>query len=117
MSEHCGVFRDSRGLLAASREISQLKARYANVMLRDRSRTFNTELRSALELGHMLDVAEAVAFAARERRESRGAHARLDVPGEPAGPPLHSRVRYSPGGPRLERAPVGGPQRERGASA
>jgi succinate dehydrogenase/fumarate reductase flavoprotein subunit len=107
MGEHCGVFRESRGLLAASREISQLKARYANVMLGDRSRTFNTELRAALELGHLLDVAEAVAFAARERRESRGAHARVDALREPETAPLHSRVRYSPAGPRLEQAPVG----------
>jgi succinate dehydrogenase / fumarate reductase flavoprotein subunit len=111
MSEHCGVFRESRGLLAASREIAQLKARYSTVVLGDRSRTFNTELRSALELGHMLDVAEAVAFAARERRESRGAHARVDALQEPASAPLHSRVRYSPAGPRLEHAAVGAEQK------
>jgi fumarate reductase flavoprotein subunit len=118
MGEHCGVFRDGRGLLAATREISQLKARYANLMLGDRSRTFNTELRSALELGHMLDVAEAVAFAARERRESLGAHARSDALQETTAAPLHSRVRYSPAGPRLERAAVGSePRRAPGASA
>ena len=119
MSEHCGVFRESRGLLAASREIAQLKARYASVMLGDRSRTFNTELRGALELGHLLDVAEAVVFAARERRESRGAHARVDalLAPETTAPPLHSRVRYSPAGPRLEQAPVGTARRAPGASA
>jgi fumarate reductase flavoprotein subunit len=118
MSKHCGVFRESRGLLAASRDVAQLKARYANLALTDRSRTFNTELRCALELGYMLDVAEVVVFAARERRESRGAHARLDAIAEPARAPLHSRVRYSPGGPRLELVAVGNaPRSAQGASA
>jgi fumarate reductase flavoprotein subunit len=39
---------------------------------------FNTDLQTALELRNLLDVAETVAEASLERRESRGAHQRLD---------------------------------------
>ncbi len=46
----------------------------------DRSRTFNTELTSALELSYMLDVAQTIVQSALERRESRGSHQRTDYP-------------------------------------
>ena len=39
---------------------------------------FNTDLQQALELSNMLEVAETIAEASLERRESRGAHQRLD---------------------------------------
>jgi fumarate reductase flavoprotein subunit len=48
------------------------------VHLDDRSRAFNTEWLTAIELGFMLDVAEALAQSALARRESRGAHVRND---------------------------------------
>jgi fumarate reductase flavoprotein subunit len=48
------------------------------VRLDDTSRAFNTEWLTAIELGFMLEVAEAMAHGALERRESRGAHMRLD---------------------------------------
>ena len=44
------------------------------------SRTFNTELSSALELAYMLDVAETIVHSALRREESRGAHQRTDFP-------------------------------------
>jgi fumarate reductase flavoprotein subunit len=46
--------------------------------LTDKSKVFNTDLMQALELNSMLDCAEAVAVGARDRKESRGAHQRLD---------------------------------------
>ena len=46
--------------------------------LTDRSRVFNTDLFQILELGSMLECAEAVTVGALARRESRGAHQRLD---------------------------------------
>jgi fumarate reductase flavoprotein subunit len=39
---------------------------------------FNTDLHQTLELFNLLDVAETVAEASLQRRESRGAHQRLD---------------------------------------
>jgi fumarate reductase flavoprotein subunit len=48
--------------------------------MEDRSVNFNTELTSALELEFMLDVAEAIAWSALKRTESRGSHQRTDFP-------------------------------------
>jgi fumarate reductase flavoprotein subunit len=60
--------------------ITDLKERYEKLVLLDRSRTFNTELISALELGAMIDVGEAIANSALARTESRGSHQRTDHP-------------------------------------
>ena len=41
---------------------------------------FNQDVLGAIELGYMLDCAEAIVVGALERRESRGAQFRLDFP-------------------------------------
>ena len=41
---------------------------------------FNTDLLFHIELGYMLDCAEMIVTSAIERKESRGAHTRLDFP-------------------------------------
>ena len=64
----------------APAKLKELQERYADINLDDRSRTFNTELESALELGYMLDVAESMVQCALQRTESRGAHQRTDFP-------------------------------------
>ncbi|MGO1880869.1 MAG: hypothetical protein ACTH1G_09390, partial [Microbacterium gubbeenense] len=46
----------------------------------DRGKRFNTDLLEAIELGFLLDLAEIVAYAARNRKESRGGHMREDYP-------------------------------------
>jgi fumarate reductase flavoprotein subunit len=107
MERGCGVFREGGEGRRALEAIAGLKGRYADLGLEDKSRVFNTELVAALELGNMLDVAEAVALAALERRESRGAHTRTDFPTrDDRGFLEHSLVRFGPAGPRLERKPV-----------
>ncbi len=60
------------------RRSQQLRERYRNIEVHDKSNVFNTDLQQALELRNLLDVAETVAEASLERRESRGAHQRLD---------------------------------------
>jgi len=74
----------------------------------DRGRLFNTELISALELSHMLDVAETMAQCALQRTESRGAHQRTDYPARDDEKFLaHSMVcRSADGRPQVEYAPV-----------
>ncbi len=78
MMDKVGVVRDETTLLAARTKLDELKARYAGVHLSDHSRTFNTELMEVVELGNLLDCAEATIAGALARKESRGGHYRTD---------------------------------------
>lgn len=78
MEENAGIYRTGEELQRACEKIAELRGRYANLALTDKSKVFNTDLMQALELGSMLECAEAVAVGARDRKESRGAHQRLD---------------------------------------
>lgn len=78
MEEGCGIYRTAQGMQACCDRLAELKARSANLVIQDRSGVWNTEWLQALELGYQLDVAEAIAHSALNRRESRGAHQRLD---------------------------------------
>jgi fumarate reductase flavoprotein subunit len=80
LEQHAGIYRSGEGLAEACATLANLRRRYANIELHDKTNVYNTDLLQALELGSMLDCAEAVAVSARERRESRGAHQRLDFP-------------------------------------
>jgi fumarate reductase flavoprotein subunit len=107
LEEGCGVYREQGSMRTASETLASVKGRYADIALVDESRVFNTELIAYLELGSMLDVAEAVALSALERRESRGAHACNDFPERNDGEYLHHSLAYfAPGGPRLEKKDV-----------
>ncbi|MGD8574899.1 MAG: fumarate reductase (quinol) flavoprotein subunit [Gammaproteobacteria bacterium] len=78
MEDCVGIYRDESMLARACDGIAELRERYHELSITDKSRVFNTELMYALELGAMLEVAEAMAHSALHRRESRGAHQRLD---------------------------------------
>ena len=107
MESGCGVFREESAMKACVETIADLKKRYADLGLEDGSKVFNTELVQALELGNMLDAAEAVANAALLRKESRGAHTRTDFETRNDTDFLkHTLVRFSPEGPRIEYSPV-----------
>lgn len=80
MEKYVGIYRDENSLIQACKIISDLKKRAENITVEDKDRVFNTDLVSALELGFMLDAAEAIAYSAVPRRESRGAHSRTDYP-------------------------------------
>lgn len=80
MMDNCGVFRDEKSLKKCLKDIRTLQKRYENVVVDDKSLTFNTNLEEALELGNMLTYAEIIAASALHRTESRGAHYRTDYP-------------------------------------
>ena len=79
MEAGVGIYRSEEGLTEACVTLAALRERYAaGVHLDDRNRAYNTEWLTAIELGYMLDVAQAMAHSALARQESRGAHMRRD---------------------------------------
>ncbi|MBA1444100.1 MAG: succinate dehydrogenase flavoprotein subunit [Chromatiales bacterium] len=80
MAEKVGVYRNGKDLESAVSELADLQEQFKTVRIQDKTKAFNTELVSALELKNMLDLAEVVAIGALERTESRGAHTREDHP-------------------------------------
>ncbi|HHP7234989.1 MAG TPA: succinate dehydrogenase flavoprotein subunit [Desulfobacterales bacterium] len=80
MMEKVSVFRNEAGLTEALNKIHELKKRYDNVPVQDKGKIFNRNLLDVIELGYMLDLAEAIVLGALFRKESRGAHAREDFP-------------------------------------
>jgi len=107
MNQYVGMFRIEEGLQTVVAKLAELKERYKRVGVQDRSRVFNTSLLFHLELGNMLDLAEAIALAASHRKESRGAQFRRDFPQRDDEEWLkHILVRYTPEGPSLDYSPV-----------
>ena len=107
MEKGCGVYRTRESLLETTRELAELRERFANVRIDDRGKVFNTDLVAALELDFMLDVARCIAGAALTREESRGAQARVDFPERDDERFLHHQLSLiSEEGPRLETQPV-----------
>jgi succinate dehydrogenase / fumarate reductase flavoprotein subunit len=80
MNEHVAVFRDEPGLQRAHEVVQRLKAEAQSAYVDDRGTVFNQDVLGAIELGYMLDCAEAMVVAALERKESRGAQFRTDYP-------------------------------------
>jgi fumarate reductase flavoprotein subunit len=80
LEEGAGIYREEQSTSATCETIAELKQRYAAIEVHDKSNVFNTDLQQALELRNLLDIAETVAEASLLRRESRGAHQRLDHP-------------------------------------
>ncbi|MGO1256116.1 MAG: succinate dehydrogenase flavoprotein subunit [Microbacterium gubbeenense] len=80
MDKNAQVFRTEETLTNVMGTIHGLRQRYMNVAVDDRGKRFNTDLLEAIELGFLLDLAEIVAYAARNRKESRGGHMREDYP-------------------------------------
>ena len=107
MNQHLAVFREHNGMEAALQDLRGLRDRYNRVAVTDKGKTFNTNLLFTLELGFMLDCAEAVALSAIERKESRGAHTRTDAPDRDDDNWLrHILVRHTEDGPQVDYMPV-----------
>jgi succinate dehydrogenase / fumarate reductase flavoprotein subunit len=101
------VFREATGLRAALKELRALRKRYESVYVDDKSKLYNTDVTTALELGYDLEQAEIIAACAVARTESRGAHYRRDHPKRDDAKWLkHTLAHFTPEGPRLEFTPV-----------
>ncbi len=81
MQDLVGIIRSESGLSKALEGIGTLWERAKNAGSGG-NRSYNPGWHTALELKHMLTVAEAITRAARERQESRGGHYREDYTGK-----------------------------------
>ena len=107
MMEKVSVFRMKSPITEALEKIKELKDRYQMIALQDKGNCFNRDLLDALELGHMLDLAEVIAMGALHREESRGAHSREDYPERNDETYLvHTLVRLTDKGPQIFEKPV-----------
>ncbi len=80
MDAKVAVYRDDEGLKEALEVIKRLQEEAKSVAIDDKGTVFNQDVLGALELGFMIDNAEAITVAALERKESRGAQYRTDFP-------------------------------------
>ena len=107
MNEHLAVYRDQQGMEAALAKLQELRDRFSRVTVTDKGKTFNTNLVFTLELGFMLDCAETVILGGLERKESRGAHTRTDMPDRLDDDWLkHITVTWGPEEPTIDYLPV-----------
>jgi len=107
MNDNLAVYRDQQGMETALSDIREVRERYRSVYVPDKGKTFNTNLLFTIELGFMFDCAESVAVSGLERKESRGAHTRTDMPDRDDENWLkHILVKNSVDGPALEHLPV-----------
>ncbi|PWB83902.1 MAG: fumarate reductase (quinol) flavoprotein subunit, partial [Methylocystaceae bacterium] len=80
MQSHCAVYRTGEVLEEGSRAIHAVWKESAELKVTDRSLVWNTDLVETLELDNLLAQAVVTMDSAKNRQESRGAHAREDFP-------------------------------------
>ena len=74
------VVRSDESLTKMQQILASLRERYDRVAITDKGGLYNTDLMETVELGYLLDCADALVAGALVRTESRGAHFREDHP-------------------------------------
>ncbi|MGC8479315.1 MAG: succinate dehydrogenase/fumarate reductase flavoprotein subunit [Candidatus Micrarchaeia archaeon] len=80
MEEYFYVYRNEKEMLKGISKLENLMKKINDIYVKDKSKTFNTNLRDALEFQNQIELAYVVALTALNRKESRGAHTRYDYP-------------------------------------
>lgn len=107
MQDLVGIVRKQGELEDAIGKIAALRER-AKTVTAPGNREYNAGWHTAQDLENLLTVSEAIARAAAERKESRGAHFRDDFPSKDAGFGATNIIVYKDlsGDMRIERIPV-----------
>ena len=106
MQDGAGLAREEKGLKACLDEILELRQRARRIRVPG-SRRYNPGWHTARDLPFMLTIAEAIVRAAIERRESRGAHWRLDYLEKDEALGRLNFIAYNDGGKvKLKQRPV-----------
>jgi len=107
MQNLVGIFRVEEDMTKAMSELEKLKARAAQVRV-EGSRLFNPGWHLSKDLKSMLTVSEAVTRSAMARKESRGAHSRIDYPklDEQVWGKQHNLITRDGGQMKLQQIPV-----------
>jgi succinate dehydrogenase / fumarate reductase flavoprotein subunit len=107
INEKAWIYRNGDQLQSALKEVRELRQRFKNIRVEDGGKPFNTGFLGALQLDFMLELAEVTVVSALPRKESRGAHSRLDYPKRDDQNWLkHTLAYYTTDKPRLEYIPV-----------
>ena len=107
LSQKVGMFRSGPDLEEALDKIRRLRGRFSHLRAMNADRVFNLDLIRTFEVEAMLEVAEIITASALARRESRGAHVRLDFPQRDDEHFLkHTLARCTPTGPKLDYSDV-----------
>lgn len=78
VTDYMGVYRTGELMQTGLEKVRELKARFADIHLKDPGRFYNTNLFHVLELENLIDLAEVMLVGGLAREESRGAHSRRD---------------------------------------
>jgi succinate dehydrogenase / fumarate reductase, flavoprotein subunit len=107
MNQYVAVYRDEEGLEKAQQIVKRLQEDAETAYIDDKGTVFNQDVLGAIELGYMLDCAEAIVLGAIERKESRGAQFRTDFPERNDEQWLkHIDISLGDDGPEISYSPV-----------
>ena len=103
LTQKVGMFRSGTDLEDALKQVRKLRERFSRLRPIDVDKVFNLDLIRTFEVEAMLELAEIITASALARKESRGAHVRLDFPQRDDEHFLkHTLAHYTPTGPKLD---------------
>ncbi len=106
MNDKAYVYRTESDLVEGLKKLREIRARTWK-HVDDKAKEYNTNFSNVMEIDSMFRVAEVVLIGAINRRESRGAHSRLDYPSRDDANFLHHTLAYyDPKEPIMKKHPV-----------